>query len=233
MYFQDFPLTYYSLYDDLSNVKVVANITARVKLSDEVKNNLSLFDEYDIKDEDTPEILADRFYNNPQYHWIILHTNEILDARFDWPLSTNNLRKYVEGKYGGNLNAVHHYEDTTGAYVNGNVYINSSSGFTNFYVGNVINNTSNNGTAVVTEKISSSNIRILVSDGGFVTTNQVENSGNTLANCILTATNTVSGIPVTNLEYEDDVNESKRRIKILKARYVDGVVRDFKKQLEL
>jgi hypothetical protein len=233
MYFQDFPLTYYSLYDDLSNVKVVTNITARVKLSDEVKDNLSLFDEYDIKDEDTPEILADRFYNNPMLHWVILHTNEILDARFDWPLSTHNLRKYVEGKYGGNLNAIHHYEDTNGVQVNGNVYIVSSSGFENFYVGNVITNTSNNGTAVVTEKVSSSNIRILVSEGGFVTSNQVENAGNTLANCILTATNTVSGIPVTNLNYEDSVNESKRRIKILKARYVDGVVKDFKKQLEL
>jgi len=41
----------------------------------------------------------------------------------------------------------------------------------------------------------------------------------------------ISGTPVTNLTYEDTENESKRRIKILKASYVDAVVRDFKKKL--
>lgn len=232
MYFQNFPLTYYSLYDDLSNVRVVTNITARVKLSDEVKNNLSLFDEYDIKDGDTPEIIADRFYNDPQLHWVILHVNEILDARFDWPLTTDNLKKYCEGKY-TNINAVHHYEDTNGNYVNGNVYVQSSSNFANVFVGNVITNLTNNGTGLVTEKISSSNIRLLVSDGGFVTNDKVTATSNSLANITITATSTVSGLPVTNLVYEDSVNESKRRIRILKSRYVDSIVRDFKKQLEL
>lgn len=232
MYFQNFPLTYYSLYDDLSNVRVVTNITARVKLSDEVKNNLSLFDEYDVKDGDTPEIIADRFYNDPQLHWIILHVNEILDARFDWPLTTDNLKKYCEGKY-TNINAVHHYEDTNGNYVNGNVFVQSSSNFANVFVGNVITNITNNGTGLVTQKISSSNIRLMVSDGGFVTGDKITATSNALSNITITATSTVSGLPVTNLTYEDSVNESKRRIRILKSRYVDSIVRDFKKQLEL
>ena len=54
MYFKSFPYTYYSL-DDASTVQVVTNITSRAVLSDEVKNNLSLYDEYDIKDGETPE----------------------------------------------------------------------------------------------------------------------------------------------------------------------------------
>lgn len=232
MYFQNFPLSYYSLYDDLSNVKVVTNITARVKLSDEVKNNLSLFDAYDIKDGDTPEIVADKFYNNPQLHWIVLHTNDILDARFDWPLTAENLKKYCEGKY-TNINAVHHYEDANGNQVNGNVFVQSSSNFANIFTGNVIVNLTHNGTGVVTQKISSSNIRLLVSDGGFVTGDVIANTNNTSVNCAITATTTVSGIPITNLNYEDTVNETKRRIRILKSRYVDSIIRDFKKQLEL
>ena len=64
MYFENFPLTYYSCYDDLSNVKIVTNITNRVKISEEAKNKLALFDEYDIRDGETPEIVADKFYNN-------------------------------------------------------------------------------------------------------------------------------------------------------------------------
>ena len=49
MYFQNFPITYYSL-DDTSTAQVVTNIALRIKLSDELKNNLALYDEYDIKD---------------------------------------------------------------------------------------------------------------------------------------------------------------------------------------
>ena len=232
MYFQNFPLAYYSLYDDLSNVNIVTNITARVKLSEEVKNNLSLFDEYDIRDGDTPEIVADRFYNNPQLHWIVLHTNEILDARFDWPQTADNLRRYCEGKY-TNIDGVHHYEDTDGNQVNGNVYVQSNSNFANIFVGNVLVNLSSNGVGVVTQKVSSSNIRLLVSDGGFVTGDVIADVSNTVSNTAITSTSVVSGIPVTNFNYEDTVNESKRRIRILKARYVDSIVRDFKKQLEL
>jgi hypothetical protein len=41
----------------------------------------------------------------------------------------------------------------------------------------------------------------------------------------------LSGTPVTNYTYEDEVNESKRRIKILKASYIDAIVSDFKKKL--
>ena len=59
MYFKSFPYTYYSL-DDTSTVQVVTNITTRVTLSEEVKNNLALFDEYDIKDGETPELIADK-----------------------------------------------------------------------------------------------------------------------------------------------------------------------------
>ena len=41
----------------------------------------------------------------------------------------------------------------------------------------------------------------------------------------------IGAVGITNKEYEVEQNESKRRIKILKASYVDAVVRDFKKKL--
>jgi hypothetical protein len=139
MYFKSFPYTLYSL-DDISTVQVVTNITNRASLSDEVKNNLSLYDEYDIKDGETPELLADKFYGNPELHWLILHYNEIIDPRFDWPLDTNNLNRYVAGKY-ANVNAVHHYEDASGNYVNGTVNLLSlgasspiTIAFTDYYI---------------------------------------------------------------------------------------------------
>lgn len=227
MYFQNFPYTYYSL-DNTGTVQLVTDITNRVVISDEVKTNLSLYDQYDIKDGETPELVADRFYNNPELHWIILQYNEIIDPRFDWPLSTNNLSRYISGKY-DNPNGIHHYEDANLSITNGIVIINANVSYLN--VGDAITNLSGPGTGYITSKINSSNVFVTVTTGGFVTGDIITDVHNTTNNSTITATNTVAGTPVTNYEYEDRVNESKRRIKILKTSYVDAVVRDFKKKL--
>jgi hypothetical protein len=118
MYFETLPKTYYSL-DDGNSTQIITNIFLRYVFSDEVKNNLTLYELYDIVDGDTPEIVSDRFYSRPDYHWIILHLNEIIDPRFGWPLSTYNLQKYCEGKY-ANINAIHHYVNSDGFIVNSN-----------------------------------------------------------------------------------------------------------------
>lgn len=232
MYFELFPLTYYSLYDDKSNIRVVTNITTRVAFTDEAKNKLAIYDEYDVRDGETPEIVADKFYNDPQLHWLVLHTNDILDPRFEWPLSTYNLQKYVEGKY-SNVNGVHHYEDGSGNIVEGNVILNSSAGFSNLHVGNVITNQTGSGIGVVSVKVSSSNIFILATTGGFASGDQVSLYSNTQVNANITATVTISGTPFTNFNVEDEENETKRRIRVLKPEYVIPFVQDFKRKLEL
>jgi len=229
MYFKSFPYTIYSL-DNTTTVQVITDITNRITLSDEVKSNLGLFDEYDVKDGETPELVADRFYNNPELHWIVLHYNEIIDPRFDWPLDTNNLNRYVAGKY-ANVNAVHHYEDANGNYTNGNVYLLSSADFTEFNINDAITNITNTGTGYITQKNSSSNVRVTVTTGGFISGDRIRNTSNTRSSANITSTVVLSGTPVTNYTYEDDVNESKRRIKILKASYIDAIVSDFKKKL--
>ena len=161
MYFEKLPNTLYSL-DNRLTVQVVKNILLRVVISDEIKGNYSVFDEYDIQDGETPEILADRLYDNPQYHWVILHMNDMVDPRYDWPLSTSNLIKYCQSKY-SNINDVHHYVNSNGVIVNS------------------------------TEP---------------------------------------GALPVSNYEYEDSINETKRRIKVLKPQYIEEVVREFTQKLE-
>ena len=229
MYFQNFPYTYYSL-DDIATTQIVTNISLRVRLSDELKNNFAFFDKYDIKDGETPEILADKFYSNPQLHWVILHTNDILDPRFDWPLTTNNLVLFAQGKY-NNVNAPHHYVDANSVITNANVYLNSSSQFTNFNNNDVIVNVTNNGTGVITKLQSYSNIIVTVTDGGFITGDKIALSSNANANANITSTSIISGTPVTNLQYEETLNDTKRKINILKNKYIDSVISDFKNKL--
>jgi len=116
MYFKNIPLTFFTL-DNGKSAQLVTSIFYRALIDDRVKSNFSLYDEYDVVDGETPEIIADRFYNNSQLHWVILMYNDIIDPRYDWVLSTNNLNLYCSSKY-TNSQATHHYEDSQGNWVN-------------------------------------------------------------------------------------------------------------------
>jgi hypothetical protein len=111
------------------------------------------------------------------------------------------------------------------------VYLISSADFTEFNVNDAITNITNSGTGYITQKNSSSNVRVTVTTGGFISGDRIRNTSNTSSSANITSTVVLSGTPVTNYTYEDEVNESKRRIKILKASYIDAIVSDFKKKL--
>jgi hypothetical protein len=109
MFFEKFPLLLYTL-DNGKTVQTVPDILRRAVLSDELKNNSTYFDQYDIKDGETPEIVADYWYGDSNLHWLILIANDIIDPRFDWPMSYNNLVEFVKGKYGEeDVYSLHHY----------------------------------------------------------------------------------------------------------------------------
>lgn len=229
MYFQAFPQTFYSL-DNRASVQVVRNFLLRTVISDKVKNNYSVYDVYDVRDGETPEILAFQLYGDSNLHWIILQMNEIHDPRFEWPLDTYNLKRFVEGKY-NSIDAVHHFEDSEGNTVSGNVTLLSSGEFGILSVGDVLVNNTNPGVGYVTEINSTSNVRVRVTTGGFQSGNQIYVASNSSLTANITSTNILSGIPVTNFVYEDELNETRRRIKILKPRYVEQIVKDFENKL--
>lgn len=226
-YFEKFPETLYSL-DDRKTVQVVTNITARAIVSDTIRNNLSLFYEYDVIDGETPEIVSDKFYDDPELHWLILHVNETIDPRFEWLLSYNDLIKNVDKKY-DNRDDIHHYE-TSGEMVSGNLYLEAN--VMNYEAGNVITNVSNTSFGVVVSKISNSNVVVNVSKGGFNTGDSIYvYDGNILSNVNVTATQTIGCTAITNLKYEESLNESRRKIKILKNNYIDAVVKEFDQKM--
>jgi len=101
--FEAFPRIAYTL-DDGDTEQVVVDIFKRVVLSKEFQENSAYFETYDVNHGETPEELSFRFYGTESLHWLILMTNNIVDPRFEWPLSEENLLKVVEDKYGGENN---------------------------------------------------------------------------------------------------------------------------------
>ena len=102
MYFKDFPVI---LYDS----KEVTNLLRRVAIRSKVKTNVMFFDTYDVKEGETREMIADKLYDDPQLHWVVMIVNNITDRYHEWPMSGNQFLDYVNEKY-SNPEGTHHYE---------------------------------------------------------------------------------------------------------------------------
>ena len=169
IYFKRFPKMLYDFeynYDsnidaDVRTAKRVTDITANIRFRRDVLSNISLYDEYDVQEGETPEIIAEKFYGSAQYHWIVMLANDRFDYRSDFPLTYSALETYIAEKY-EDPDGVHHYEDETGVHVDSD------------YVG---------------------------------------------------------AVSVSNRQYEDIVNESKRRIKLPAPSLIAKILKDFKNEM--
>ena len=111
-YFSQFPLMAYDMAAD-GKYKLLPNILRRVKLRAGVRSGSFLFDNYDVKDGERPEDIAFKWFGDPEYHWVILMTNNITDRYYQWPLTQPQFQEHLKDKYGsGNEDATHHYEKT-------------------------------------------------------------------------------------------------------------------------
>ena len=108
MYFSAFPIIPYDSIGDY-NFKDVTNLLRRVRLRTKVKTNVMLFDTYDVKNGETPEMIADKLYGTTELHWVVLMVNDITDRFHQWPLSAAQFNQYVVDKY-DNVDSTHHYE---------------------------------------------------------------------------------------------------------------------------
>ena len=182
----------------------IKNIFRRVKIQDWIQDNVQFFNKYTIRDGERPDTMAERLYGTSERDWIIILTAGITNIRNDWPLSNYDLYRYVEAKYGTDLNAIHHYETIevrdnkgrlilpAGQRVDQNFTIPTpyDASATNFYVG-------------VRPQSDNIDYRSVNSD-----------------------INPVTG--VSNYEYETQLNESKRQIEVMKPIYLQQFLNDMR-----
>ena len=167
MYFAQFPLNIYDSVGD-ENYKLVTNLLKRVTIRAKVKANTLFFDTYDVREGETPEMIADKLYDDPELHWIVLMVNDITDRYHQWPKNQNQFLTYINDKY-TNISGTHHYE------------INQTSGDT-------------------TIKIN-------------IGTDNTDYPTSTL---------------ITNYEYEEERQDTLRKIRLLSPEYVTDFVSEFK-----
>ena len=111
MYFRQFEKGFYDLKGD-GKKKLVTDLMTRVKVREKILDEASLYDKYEVPSGERPEHTAFKHFGSSQYHWVVLLTNNITDALYDWPLSEQDFETFIRDKY-SNPDAIHHYEVTT------------------------------------------------------------------------------------------------------------------------
>ena len=106
-YFNKFPLYQYDIEDNQYRT-LITDIVRRVNLKSNAKANTLVFDNYNVKDGEQPDTVADKYYGDSMLHWIIVTVNNIT-SRYDWPLDQVALSDFVNDKY-SNPDGIHHYE---------------------------------------------------------------------------------------------------------------------------
>jgi len=166
MYFRRFPKILYEFQvGDVRKVITTTDILINLRFLKVALNKITLYNEYDIGEGETPEIISEKLYGRPDYHWVLMILNERYDYIDDFPLTYLELDKRIMQLYGEEDDAVHHYTKTIGDKV-----------FT------------------------------------------VDSTD-------------PDAYPVSNREYENSLNESKRRIKVLSPQIISIVLNDLNRLL--
>lgn len=179
MYFDTIPKIQYDSVG-AGNPKIVTNLLRRVAVRAKVKTNTLMFDTYDVKEGETPEIIAHKLYGDSELHWIVLLVNDVTDRYHQWPMNYSQFLQYINDKYvnadgTSNVDGVHHYE------------IAQSSGDTAKKI-EVYNNSA-----------------LYTGDTDFY----------------------ASATTITNREYEESLQDERRKIRLLDPKFVEDFVEEY------
>ena len=70
----------------------------------------TFFKKYAIVDGERPDTLADDAYGDPFFDWVILLTNNMVNAQYDWPMTNREIVKVLESEYNDAYTEVSYYE---------------------------------------------------------------------------------------------------------------------------
>lgn len=80
--------------------KTSRNLLVKSKFITELVKNVYIFYPYTVRDEETPEYIASRYYGSPDLDWVVYFSNEIINPYFEWVMTYENFMNYINKKYG-------------------------------------------------------------------------------------------------------------------------------------
>ena len=217
-YFSYFPnIEYVSRTTDRSSAEeyiTVKNIFRRAKIRNDFYNVATAFEDYMIIANERPDQVAEAVYGDPRYDWVILTANNITNMREQWPLNAQDFQNYILEKYKTEsaLEEIHHYITEISIDSRKRIVVPEGlrvdSNFNSQYL--------------------DQSTRVEIDYGGTLNDIATVDTVGTVrdSNCNIVTHDNI--LAVTNYEYEENLNDAKRRIKILKEDYLDVVINDMR-----
>ena len=85
------------------------NIFRRIKIRENLDDIILGFDQYTVKNNQRPDQVALDIYGNMQYDWVVLLVNNIINIYEEWPMSEDELERYIDSTYEEDADSVHHW----------------------------------------------------------------------------------------------------------------------------
>ena len=113
-YFRELPNLLYPSFLPNKNSSLdfieIKNLFRRAKLRDDLQNNFTVFEKYEIPMGLRPDTVAEELYGSDELDWVVLTVAGILNVRNEWPLNDRDLYEYSLDKYGESLNSTRFFE---------------------------------------------------------------------------------------------------------------------------
>jgi len=96
----------------IGDYQIVKNLFKRVKIRQDILENLAYFTQYRVSGDDRPDNVAFEIYGDESFDWLVLLSNNIMSIQTEWPLSQAAFNDFLIKKYGSieKTNNIHHYE---------------------------------------------------------------------------------------------------------------------------
>jgi len=96
-YFKNFEFAEYR-FGNNTDIDLAQNLTQYVDLIDQIKNNISFTEKYNILSGDRPDVVSFKLYGTMNYYWTFYLMNDHLRLS-GWPLNNDEILDQVKSKY--------------------------------------------------------------------------------------------------------------------------------------
>ena len=235
-YFKHFPTINFDVKND-GNLIQAKDIFRNIRVSSDAEDAIIGYEYYYINDQDRPDVLASKLYGDATLYWLFWMVNDQFATFSDWPKSQSILDKFINRKYSGKALVANQQSDIV------------SSSDSKFLQGEKVVGSTSSAFGFVT-KIDPTNKQLILNDvQGIFQDGETVTGSQSTKSFIISSVRNFSDSPhhyvnsdgnkttsetttmVTNRDYEQTLNDSKRSIKYIKTSMIPQLLREFKSMI--
>ena len=235
-YFKHYPTIDFDVKNDGELIEA-KDIFRNIRVRDNSDEAITGYEYYYVNDQDRPDVLATKLYGDATLYWLFWMVNDQFATYNDWPKSQSILERFIARKYSGKALVSNQQSDIV------------SSSDSKFLQGEKVVGSTSSAFGYVT-KIDPTNKQLILNDvQGTFQINETVTGSQSTKSFIINSVRNFSDSPhhyvnsdgnkttletttmVTNSEYEQTFNDSKRSIRYIKVDYVPQLLREFKSMI--